>query len=500
MSKQRLLDSKWLAVLLATLGALGALLAAVAIKLKFAREVQLARTLHRTTHALHTTTHASGADLDWRGKAVLPELDASLYMFGMAVMENATRVGGPYSTILHQSLEFQGFLEDSAVGESRRARTLEERFPVGDGTLDHMNPEYIEAVTSSSWWQLRNGTCTVTLANGRVSRGYLRLKYPVPTFGRPYQRYNTQVLTFECMMHVRQYLCNGTNSIRIDEARLDWPVARERAILTNLQVPCVTVQHQKDRTSKNTVAMCLPPLSKDYSPRRLVEFMAYHRSLGVTSFHFFSRYARTSQLVRSIFDQAPHLGPYTVTNSSFSEHGAPELFERYWYYEHLLWLNFCARHLARNATWVTNLEMDEYLVAPAATPNNRTWSVGDVYEELARSTGKDIFLLLGPHVACDGSEKFLTQCAYVRNLTGKPGAQPMRPKSVFRPQTFEYAEFHVVHPERNRKTFPHVPALIHYFDGSSQRSTPEQLLGSKERFHTLTSYTAHHVMVDAVKV
>lgn len=452
------------------------------------------RPLAATQSTLRTTTWASGTDLNWRGKVVMPELEATLHTFGMTVLENATRVEGPYSTVLHQSLEFQGFLEDFAVSESRRARTLEERFPVGDGTLNHMKPEYIEAVTSSSWWQLKEGSCTVRLANGRVSRGFLRLKYLPQTFNRPYQRYNTQVLTFECIVHVRQYLCNETSSIRLDEIKLDWPDARERAVFTDVQVPCVTVK-KPDQTN-NTVAMCLPPLSKDFPFRRLVEFTAYHSSLGVKSFHFFSRYAKTSECIRRIFEQAPQLGSYTITESSFSDHGVPELFERYWYYEHLLWLNFCSRNMAKDATWVANLEMDEYLVDPGSSARAR--SIGSWYGELAGSTGKDIFVLRGPHVACDGSERFLTQCAYLRNLTGRPEPQPLRPKSVFRPQSFEYVEFHVVHPESKRYTISETPALIHYLDGSLQRSTREGLANSKERVHTLTSYTLHHNVVDSI--
>jgi Glycosyltransferase family 92 len=448
-----------------------------------------------------TTAWASGADLDWRGKVVLSELNATLYAFGMTVLENATRVQGPYSTILHQSLEFQGFLEDADVTESRRAQTLEERFPVGDGTLDRMKAEYIEAVTSSSWWQLKEGGCTVRFASGRVSRGHLRLKHPLQTFNRPYQRYNTQVLTFECVVHVRQYLCNDTSSIRVDELTLDWPLARERAVFTDLQLPCVTVRKPDDAI--NTVAMCLPPLSKDFPFRRLVEYVAYHSSLGVTGFHFFSRYPATSERIRALFEQAPHrrLGSYTVTEASFCEHDAPALFERYWYYEHLLWLNFCSRRMASNATWATNLEMDEYLVQPAAGEFDKPGGkpqIGDFYGELARSTGKEIFVLRGPHVACDGSEQFLTQCSYLRNLTGRAEAQPLRPKGLYRPQTFEYVEFHVVHPESKRHVVAEMPALIHYLDGSMQRSTREGLANSKQRVETLTSYTSHHAVVNAI--
>lgn len=448
--------------------------------------------IRATWHTRNTTrtTCATGTDLNWRGRAVLPELDATLYMFGLVALEDASS--------MQQSLEFQGFLEDFIVTESRRAHMLEERFPVGDGTLEPIRGVLVEAVTSSSWWQLKEGICTVTLANGRVSKGHLRLKHPV-SFGRPYKRHNTHVLTFECAAHFRQYLCNETGLQRVAELDLTWPVAGSRAVFTDVDIPCASAQMPE--LKDNTVAMCLPPLSKDFQPGRLLEFTAYHSSLGVKYFHFFSKYAHTTDMIRKMFDQAPSLGTHTITESSFSEHGQPEVFEYYWYYEHLLWINFCARNLARNATWVTNVEMDEYLVVPAS--HNRSVNsrpLGSFYSDLLGSSDKDILVIQGPHVACDGSERFVTHCTYLRNMTGRAGPQPLRPKSVFRPQTFEYAGFHGVYPDKSHQHVLDFPTLVHFVDGSSQRTPNGTLAISKERFDVLLPYTEHHDMMNSMGI
>lgn len=386
---------------------------------------------------LTKSPHRFSSPEDWRGKVVFNGLGATLHL-SAPVIQESMNLSKEESKGTENNTYFtlNGFVEDFTVTDARIHNRLEFVLP-----NSYQNPSVLEAQLSPIWSLLGSGICTITFQDGSFMKNTISTHH-MDRYKEPYASGNQQVILFETTFSARINHCTNTTLI-IANVSLSWQYGFSNFVDVPISCPSV---------SQNKVAMCLPPVTQDFPMNRLVEFFAYHSLLGVKNFYIFSRYRETTERLQQI-SAHKSIGNIHITSLGFCSN-VGSTFENYWYYEHLLWINHCARVLARSSKWVSILEFDEYLV------NEENIELADLISQL--SEGHTSLSMHGPNIMCRGNEYFLTDCIKVKNDSG-------RSKPIFSPNSFSYTNFHNTFPStffpKRRKTL-----LVHFRDGVKQRS------------------------------
>ncbi|CAI5978879.1 unnamed protein product [Closterium sp. NIES-65] len=154
-----------------------------------------------------------------------------------------------------------------------------------------------------------------------------------------------------------------------------------------MTVPLIREQHLFDKSPPTTtttfpppfpshLTLCLPPLhGPSISPRALLEFLSYHRLIGITSFLLYNAGGATDPVRAVIHAQAEQGRVETGQGTAQAGQGRAELVEmagllereQLWNHGQVPALHDCLYRSRMAARWVLYLDLDDYLWLPPVT-------------------------------------------------------------------------------------------------------------------------------------